>query len=209
MGFKDFPVLRLFFNEPAAQTPQQIEHERQLARLSNFMSDLPKRIKEEFEETLSAAGDAGVDIKKLAQNMGHGENIFQRLHEKCGMSLGGYSFSIDVDGAAYSREELAGLTEQIVALHDVAAAYNVDIQFAGFDRLPRKATAVRHSATRHISTMINFSPRDTYNAWSHPDYSPGDRDGEDKIKSTVNSRFIRPKPQGPNNQNIGSGVPRI
>tara|TARA_R110002095_G_scaffold171188_7_gene148731 strand:+ start:2261 stop:2386 length:126 start_codon:yes stop_codon:yes gene_type:complete len=40
MSFKDLPVLRLFFNETAAKAPQQIEHERQFARLNIWQADL-------------------------------------------------------------------------------------------------------------------------------------------------------------------------
>ncbi|MAH04567.1 MAG: hypothetical protein CL561_03305 [Alphaproteobacteria bacterium] len=200
MNFKKFPVLRLFFNDPAAKTPAQLEHERQFERLRSWMAGLPEFMTKHLDATLNKARKEGADPAALKSQIYPHNNMFQLVAGN-GCSKQGHikgSATIDVDGAAFSREEMAALQDELHAIHDIALAYNVDIGFAGFDNLPRKLTVARNSTTAADSVLFFVDTERTYNYLAHPEYKAVA--GEIKaLETRLNNRFVAPKPQGPDN----------
>lgn len=199
MDIKKVPVLRLFFNEPAAKTAAQLEHERQFERLRQWMAGLPEFISKNLDETLDKARKEGIDPDALKSQLAPYNNMFQLVAENR-RSKGHLKAcaTIDVDGAAFSREEMKALQSELNAIHDMALAYNVDIGFAGFDNLPRKLTTSRNSTAAADSVMFVFDTERTYSYFAHPEFNAAA--GEiDALQSRLNTRFIAPKPKGPDN----------
>lgn len=209
MSYKQFPVLRLFFNEPAAKTAQQILHERQFKRLVKWVDDIPDFMRKNLEDNVSKSVQGGVQPDSLREGLSASKNVFQCMAEyRGGKAHQKASSVINIDGAAFSREEMARLRDGFAAVHDLALAYNVDIGFAGFDNLPRNHTVTRNSMASADNVIFYFDTDATYNYFSHPDFSA--KAGELKeLEARLNGRFITSKPQAPESQNIGSDAPRI
>lgn len=174
---KTWPVVRLFSKQEEQQTVEQIEHARQLKRLSDWLEKLPDILDSNVADSLK-----GVDIDSYISNLKMHKNLFKLMRENGQTMLSSACHQIDVDSSQFSKEELASLAPQFNAVHNWAVDYNVKLDFSGFDHMPRKY------GEQGPRTTIIVDLENTYDIMRHPELSAS-REDRLTLEGRLNSKF--------------------
>jgi hypothetical protein len=79
-------------------------------------------------------------------------------------------YTIGIDGAQFSRQDLGKLKDKFEKIHNLALTYNVDLEIAGFDALPRQGTSLKHEWSEGLCVKICINTVQTYNLFQHPEF---------------------------------------
>ena len=105
--------------------------------------------------------------------------------------LRSFAHATNIDATVFSKEDLLTVAPEYEALHDLCLKYDTALDFAGFDRLPRRGmTSTNHSWSRYPEVVIEVNRARTYNCMSHPRYLELKQAG-------VDLHISRDRPQAP------------
>lgn len=187
--FKKLPFIRVMNFKSPARIAKEIERDNEFEALTEWLDKLPAYYEGVLEKAVKDIEVSFGSVDVLSKSLKPHKNIFQ-LAEKQGMSKPYKSFTNGhyVDASQFTNEQMLTLVDKFMAVHDVALKYNVELQFAGFDNMPRSTTAFRNSCAYKRGAAANMNLENTYNEFTHPEFGFDDMSSS-SFTARKNSRF--------------------